>query len=241
MADENNVNPPVAPKTPEVSGEKPKKSIFSMPLLNKDRGKQEIKKRNYQKGYIYMTIATVFLAAYSFYFLYPQVQAYLDFNDNIAERQEQIEGFEGKLSDLEKKRDFHKAAYDEQFKEEQGLIDMVFPDTIEKLEVIRLMENFATHLATTYPPFEFSSLSFQEPVKENGYTVLPFQTSIKASRTNFDRVLALVNLSGDIDPEAKDHIRMMEISQISLSYLGSDSTGKDQGVNFNVSLKAYSK
>lgn len=235
MSDENNLNPSMLPE------EKPKKNIFSMPLLNKERGKIEMRKRNYQKGYIYMAISTLFLGVYSFYFLYPQVQAYLGFNENLSKKQEQIENFEGKLSDLEKTRDLHKAAYDEKFKEEQELINMVFPDTPEKLEVIRLMENFATHLATTYPPFEFSSISFQGESKENGYTVLSFQTTIKSSRTNFDRFLALVNLSGDIDSEAKDHIRLMEISQISLNYLGADATGKDQGVTFNVSLKAYSK
>ena len=236
MAEENNPTPMA--DSPDA---KSKKNIFSMPLLNKQKGKEAMKKKNYQKGYIFMAIAVISLAAYSFYFLYPQVQAYLNFNENLSQKQGQIEDFEVKLSDLEKTRDLHKAAYDEQFKEEQGLIDMVFPDSVEKLEVIRLMENFATHLAATYPPFEFSSLSFQDPAEEKGYTVLPFQTTIKASRTNFDRFLALINLSGDIDPEAKDHIRLMEISQISLTYLGSDATGIDQGVNFNVSLKAYSK
>ena len=52
------------------------------------------------------------------------------------------------------------------------IINTVFPETTDKLGVIRLMENFATHLNTAYPPFEFTSITFQESKKEKGYTVL---------------------------------------------------------------------
>ncbi len=33
----------------------------------------------------------------------------------------------------------------------------------------------------------------------------------------------------------------MEISNISVNYKGADKTGKDQGVDFKVQLKAYSR
>jgi hypothetical protein len=103
------------------------------------------------------------------------------------------------------------------------------------------MENFATNLNTTYPPFEFNNISFQEPIKKDGYVALPFQTTIRTSRTNFDRFLELVKLSGNADPASQDHIRLMDISNISLRYLGVDSTGKDLGVDFNIQMNAYSR
>lgn len=229
------------PAAPQALPEKPKRNIFAMPLLKKERGIKEMKKRNRQKGSIYLLIAAVFLGVYSVLFLYPQVQAFLGFEEEIRGVERDIENYEVILSDLGKTRDFHKAAYDEDFKEEQDIIDVVYPGDTKKLEVVRLMENFATYLATTYPPFEFTSITFQEPKQENGYTILPFQTSIHSSRANFDRFLGFVNLTGNIDPEAKDHIRLMEISNITLRYRGVDKTGKDQGVDFTVQLNAYSR
>jgi hypothetical protein len=102
------------------------------------------------------------------------------------------------------------------------------------------MEDYAAFLGTTYGDFEFNSISFQEPKQENGYMILPFQTSIKATRQNFERFLGLVNLSGDL--EGRDPIRLMDISQISLRFLGVENkTGKDLGVDFNVTMNAYSR
>lgn len=236
-----NPTSPVADPKPEEK--KPESNIFGTPLKRKGKveAKHELKKRNQRKGFIYLVIAALFLGVYSYYFLYDQFQSYLGFEQEIRTIENQIENYEVTLSDLESTRDFHKAAYDEEFREEQEIINTVFPETTDKLGIIRLMENFATHLAASYPPFEFNSISFQEPVKEDGYTVLPFQTSIHSSRANFERFLGLINLSGDLDPENPDHIRLMEISNISLRYRGVDKAGKDLGVDFTVKLNAYSR
>ncbi len=47
--------------------------------------------------------------------------------------------------------------------------------------------------------------------------------------------------SGNVDPKSPDHIRLMDISTISLRYLGLDAEGKDLGVDFNVLMNAYSR
>ncbi len=174
-------------------------------------------------------------------FLYPQVTSYLSFGSVLNGFQGQVSDLEITIDDLKKERDGHKAAYDKENKIEQNVIDTVFPNTPEKLEVVRLMEDYATYLSTSFGDFEFTSINFQEPIEEEGYKVLPFQTSIHASQKNFDRFLAFVDFSGDIAPESQDHIRLMEISNISLRYRGVDKTGKDQGVDFDVQLNAYSK
>lgn len=221
---------------------KPETNIFTSPLKKKGaEARHELKKRNQRRGFIYLAIAALFLSVYSYYFLYDQLHDYLGFEQEVRTIENQIENYEVTLSDLQNTRDFHKVAYDEEFKEEQEIINMIFPETTDKLGIIRLMENFATHLAASYPPFEFNSISFQETVKENGYTVLPFQTSIHSSRSNFERFLGLVNLSGNLDSENPDHIRLMEISNISLRYRGVDKAGKDLGVDFTVKLNAYSR
>jgi len=237
---------PATPNTPkETPAADPKKSpssIFSAPLGKRQTDKAtELKKKNQLKAYIQLGISVVALGLYGFFFLYDQVPAYLDFSKDYAAIQKDIDEKEVTIANLEEERDAHKAAYDTAFMEEQAIISTVLPEDTDKLGVIRLMENFATHLNTVYPPFEFTSITFSEPVEEDGYTVLPFRTSIHASTTNFDRFLGLVNLSGDIDPENPDHIRLMEISNVSLNYRGLDKEGKDQGVDFNVELKAYSR
>jgi len=103
------------------------------------------------------------------------------------------------------------------------------------------MENFATQLNAEHPPFEFTSISFDQSKKENNYTVLPFQTSIHSSQSNFETFLGLIKLTGDYDPKNQDHIRLMSISNITLKYRGVDKNGVDQGVDFNVKLLAYSR
>ena len=62
---------------------------------------------------------------------------------------------------------------------------------------------------------------------------------MKTTRANFDRFLELVRLSGDVGKD-KEHIRLMDISNITLRYLGVDKTGKDLGVEFTVQMNAYS-
>jgi len=233
MADENT--------NPSNAGDKTKKNIFSMVFDERKRGKDAIRKKNFYKSMIYMLVALAFLIPYSVAFLYPQLNSFLNFNRNISGMEKQIKDYDVTLSDIKKERDAHKAAYDEEFKAEQDIVNKIFPENSEKLEVIKLMEDFATHLDAAYPPFEFSAITFKEPKKENGYTVLPFQTSIHASQINFDRFLSLINLSGSYKKEDQDHIRLMSISNITLRYRGLDKTGKDQGVDFDVQLLAYSR
>lgn len=216
-----------------------KSNIFASPLQQAHKVKEEERKKNMNFGYIFIGIAAVLLAIYSYQFLYPQVVDFLAFKDKMAEFEEQIEDQEVKIADLTTERDFHKAAYDEEFQQEQEILDTVFPVEPEKLEVIRLLENFATHLDNAYPTFEFNAVQFRNPEEKDGYMILPFQTTITTSQANFERFLGLVDVSGNLDPESPDHIRLMEISKITLQEEGVDRTGKDLGVTFNVSMRAF--
>jgi hypothetical protein len=220
---------------------KAKRNIFSMAFDNQRRGKLEMRKKNLTKSIIFIVIALAILIPYSIAFLYPQVEAYLNFSNEFSMKDKQIKDYSVTLADMKKEREVHKAAYDEEFRAEQDIVKQIFPETPDKVGVIRLMEDFATHLNSAYPPFEFSAITFQDPQKEKGYTVLPFQTSIHASQINFDRFLSLINLSGDYNKDNQDHIRLMAISNVTLRYRGLDKTGKDQGVDFDVRLLAYSR
>jgi len=221
--------------------EKAKSNIFAMTFEKKKQGIIDLRKKNKRRGQIYLGISILLLIPFSILFLYPQIVSYISFNQNKNSIEKQIKDYEVTIADLQKTRDLHKAAYDTEYKNEESIIDKVFPATPDKLGVIELMEDFATELNAKSPPFEFTAISFENPKKENGYTVLPFQTTIHSSEENFNTFLGLVKLSGDYDPNSKDHIRLMEISNITLTYRGVDINGVDQGVDFNVKLNAYSR
>ena len=159
MAEEKN--------NPQSTDDKAKKNIFAMTFEKQKKGKAELKKKNTQKGAAYIVLATLFLIPYSIFFLYPQVNSYLGFQQQLNSLDKQIKDTKVTISDLGKTRDMHKAAYDLANKAETQIIDQVFPVTTEKLEVIRLMEDFATHLNTTYPPFEFSAIITTDGVLTN--------------------------------------------------------------------------
>ena len=222
---------------------KSNKSIFSVPIEKKKKEHKKLnqKQKNDKLSLIYLGIAGVLLTVYSVLFLYPQLVAYIGYEKKINSVEKQVKSYSITLADLGKKKDLHKASYDDEFKEEQTIIYKVFPKNTDKLAIIRLLENFATHLNSTYPPFKFTSISFEKSKKENGYTVLPLRTSIHSSQKNFERFLGLINLAGNIDPAISNHVRLMEITNISLRYRGPDKSGKDQGVDFNVQLNAYSR
>ena len=231
--------PPQAPQADKT------KNIFAKPIAGgkivAEQQSKEIHSRNRKKGYAYLIVATVFLIAYSVSFLYPQLNLYLKAPDKIAEIESKIENFDDViLPNLEKEEGIHKAAYDTEFKEVEDALDKVFPEDTDKLGIVKILENFATSIDTKTPPFEFNSISFGEPLEEDGYTILPISTSIHSSRTNFDRFVQLVNLSGNLESDIP--IRLMEISNINIRYRGVDpKTGEDKGVDFSVKLNAYSR
>jgi hypothetical protein len=221
------------------------KNIFKTPITGRKaiakKREEHIRSKNLTKGYVYLSVAIVFLAVYSIMFLYPQVSFYLEAPAEIQRLDKEIENFDNVvLPNLEKEKDLHKAAYDEEFKVVEEALEKVFPESIDKFGIVKRLENFATSINTKTPPFEFNSMSFQPPLEEEGYTILPIKTSIHSSTANFDRFLQLVGLSGRLDSDIQ--VRLMEISNISISYRGVDpTTGEDKGVDFSVTLNTYSR
>lgn len=212
--------------------------IFSSSIKNK-LSESQPKNKNL-KGSLYFILTFLFLIPYIVFFLVPQVQVFLGFDQVKADLISKIQQTEVSITDLTTVKEEKKSEYDAQFASQESIINKILPPQENKLEIIQLLENFATRLEADSPPFEFTSIQFQEPVKKEGYTILPFQTSIYSSQKNFERFLALISLSGDYSPESSNHIRLLEISNISLRYRGVDADGVDQGVDFTVQLNAYS-
>lgn len=223
---------------------------FSMSQNKKSEKESYIQSKNRKKAYITLGTSVIALAAYSILFFYGNVIAYLEAPEKIsslaADNQEYEEVI---LPSLEKTKELHKAAYDEQYDEVINALSEVFPEGQDKLGLIRLLESFAAEVDANYPPFEFTSISLSNPIEKDGYVVIPASTSIHSSLTGFDKFLSLVDRSGYIYTGEGENrklvdkkIRLMNISNISVKYRGIDpQTGKDGGVDFSVKLDIYSR
>ncbi|MFH0837958.1 MAG: hypothetical protein V1880_01690 [Patescibacteria group bacterium] len=216
----------------------------------KTKKSEYIQAKNRKKAYLRLGISFAALALYSVFFLYDNTAAYLKAPSEIADRQAQIKEYEDIIiPSLQKTKDLHKAAYDQEFEDTIQALETVFPTEIDKLGIVRLFESFATEVAANYPPFEFTSINFSSPQQKDGYMIIPVSTSIHSSLVGFDKFLSLVDRSGYIYSGEGDKrvlidkkIRLMSISNISVKYRGVDqATGKDQGVDFSVKLNIYSR
>jgi hypothetical protein len=221
-----------------------KKNIFSSPLSKMAQQKKEealaAQKKNRIKAGVLFAVSFLVLGVYSVNFFYPQLNEYLHYEEKISEKLKEVKDHESALSDLKGVRDEKEAEYNNKYMEQQNILAKVLPEDSDKLGVIRLMEEYAAYLNATYGDFEFTQLSFSQEEERDGLTMLPFATTIHATTQNFGRFLDLVNKSGDTNPES-EQIRLMEISNISLRYLGPDNEGKDQGVDFQVRMVAFSQ
>lgn len=223
----------------------PSASIFKTPLRptaagQADEKQKQARARNLKTGWIYLGLAALLLLSYSYYFLYPQTQAFLEAPERLqAMNQEITEHDENSLPNLRQNRDLKKAAFEEELTEVERNLNIIFPSTLDKVGIVKRLENFATAIESKNPPFEFNAITFGQPVRQENSTILPISTSIQSSRANFERFLELIELSGKLDSEIP--IRLIEISNIDIRYRGTDPrTGKDQGVDFTVKLNAYS-
>lgn len=200
-----------------------------------------LRHKNQSKAYTYLVTAFVILGLYSFAFLYPQVTTFINANTQLSQLQEEARNLDSSVvPNLTAQRDTLKAAYDAELNEAETIVERIFPGDVDRVGIARRLENFAVSVSAIEPPFELNSLSFGEPEVKDGYTILPVSLSTHSSRANFERFLQLISLSGRMDSDV--HVRLMEISNMTIRYRGVDAqTGKDQGVDFSVKLNAYSR
>ncbi len=212
-------------------------NIFTAPMAKEH---QDLEKKGHAAR-LRLVATGLLLAVYSVAFLYPQTAFFLKSGGQMESLAAETARFDQVvLPNLSKERELHKAAYDEEKAKAEAVVNTVFPGDEDKIGLVRRLENFATTVAAKEPPFELNAIAFGEAEKKGGATVLPLSTSIYSSRTNFERFLQLVNMSGLLTSEIP--LRLMEISSINIRYRGVDArTGEDQGVDFSVKLNAYSR
>ncbi|MBN1258847.1 hypothetical protein JXA05_03770 [Candidatus Peregrinibacteria bacterium] len=221
-------------------------NIFNAPIGVRPLARkriEELKARNLKMAYAYLILAGLLLVVYSALFFYPQARVYFAAPAQLEALKSEARHYENViLPSISKEKELHKAAYDKQFAAKEDALNTVFPKGEDKLELVKTLENFAMAINAKSPPFEFSSMTLGNPEAKDGYVVTPISTSIYASKTNFDRFLQLINLSGRLELDSDVMIRLMSVGNISIRYRGANpQTGEDQGVDFSVKLNAYSR
>lgn len=243
-----------APDQPADSSETPNNAIFGKTLDAKVRDEKKslyIESKNKKKAYASFAISLVLLVVYSFSFFFENSIAYFKAPAEITVLESRITEFnEVVLPSLEASRDLHKSAYDQEFEEVISALETVFPVGQKKREIVQLFETFAAELSVNFPPFEFTSISLRTPQAFEGHQITTVSTSIHSSLAGFDRFLALVDRSGEVyesDSSGEQvlldrMIRLMSISNVSVNYRGiNEETGRDDGVDFNVTIDIYSR
>ena len=106
----------------EAPTKEKKGNIFGQTLnagkMVKTKKAEYVEAKNKKKAYIGLGVSFAALMVYSIFFLYENTTAYIKAPSEIADFQAQIEEYkEMILPSLEKTKDLHKAAYDQEFEE----------------------------------------------------------------------------------------------------------------------------
>lgn len=229
-------------------------AIFGKNLANKQLTSREPKpllRQKKRRALVTLILSVLALLFYSIFFFYGTAADYLRASGEIESMQSDIQNYnENVIPLLEAEKNMHKSAYDQEFQESIAALDTVFPEGVEKRNIVQLLESFSSEVALIAPPFEFTSINFEKTIEAENYTIIPVSTTIHSSVSGFDSFLALVERSGMIYEDASADekkfldkmVRLMSISNISLKYRGLDEkTGRDGGVDFSVKLNFYSQ
>lgn len=114
----------------------------------------------------------------------------------------------------------------------------IFPSSEQYTELTKKMEEIEGQLSTTSNPIEISNITYQKPIKLNGYSVLPFRMSVRASNANFTKFLKMIESSGSVD----SGLRLMDVPSIRLNFQNTDNqdfASDNEIIDFTVQVNAY--
>jgi hypothetical protein len=115
-------------------------------------------------------------------------------------------------------------------------LQTVMPGGDQYTDLTRKIDEIEQNLSSATNVFEVSSLDFQNPVKSENYSVLPFRMSIRSSATNFVKFLHLIETSGSLTSQ----LRLMDIPSIRLNFQATGNQSAEQKIiNFTVQINAY--
>lgn len=135
-------------------------------------------------------------------------------------------------------------AYDEKKPEFTAFSDTVskslvaiFPSEEQYTELTKKMDEIEGELSTASNPIEISNITYQKPIKLEGYSVLPFRITVRSSNPNFTKFLKMIEGSGSVDSA----LRLMDIPSIKLSFedMETDTGEANKVIEFTLQVNAY--
>lgn len=155
-------------------------------------------------------------------------------------------GLKTKLTNLKKEIAFQKELIDEKNREMKNALERIIPETSEEHVIVKLLEDFSIRYHSPSSPITLENLSFpatgngKEQKKMEGFFILPFQMTVKASDDAFKTLLAFLEHSGSLDPNdffQKQPIRLMTITSLQVPLAESTKTGETK--SYQIGLQAY--
>jgi len=196
---------------------------------------QLLKRRQtmYIKAYgILCLVLTISVGFYS----YIKWTQYSRYKQVVEKNRAFIEELRDEVSDEKAIYESKKDDFDGLRKEIEDKLNFIFPANDDYTILTRQIDQFEAELSKKNSPFEISSLSYQDGVQTDLYSILPLRMSIRSSRENFNKFLHLVENSGALN----DEIRLMDISSIRLNFptRNSQESGPEI-ITFTVQINAY--
>lgn len=115
-------------------------------------------------------------------------------------------------------------------------LKVIFPTVDDYTNLTKQMDAYEVQLSTKSNPFEVSNIDYQDPIKNDTYSILPMRMSIRSSKDNFTKFLHMVENSGSL----KENKRLMDISSIRLNFENNDqNSGASEIISFSVQINAY--
>lgn len=115
-------------------------------------------------------------------------------------------------------------------------LKVIFPTVDDYTNLTKQMDAYEVQLSTKNNPFEVSNIDYQDPIKNDTYSILPMRMSIRSSRDNFTKFLHMVENSGSLS----ENKRLMDISSIRLNFENNDqNSGASEIISFSVQINAY--
>lgn len=192
----------------------------------------------------YAMLCLVLLVAVGFY-------SYQKWNDYVMAKKvlesngEFIGALKDEVSDEKSDYEVNRNSFLALNKEIEDKLSVIFPETDEYTELTRQMDGIEEDLSSPKNPFEISSIKYNNVVKTDKYSILPFSMNIRASTENFEEFLHKVENSGSL----LDQIRLMDIDSIRLNFgqsgsgagggFGVSGSDEEEAITFTVQINAY--
>jgi len=203
--------------------------------------KIQIKKKNYQRSIRSFIFLSIFLFAGAFYYGYTQYVKLAAAQDAVARENVKLAELDKTVTETSSSFSEMSGVYENEYSPKVAQINNVFPAAEDYTNLTISLEEFVNSLDTPGNPMRMDSVRYSASQFDavQGYSILPFQISLVATRSNFEKFVTYIQTSGDL----KQEVRLMEIKNFTMNFVPAQAQGgatiNEPMLNVTLSLNAY--